>query len=244
MQTSVCVSAKTGRHPTAGYAALMFSTSATEKPVSAEPYGIALVIWLILQMCALAISAGRVMLWSHSPRAGEQIALADMLAAQIIAASVLLPLLRGRRTVLILIVTAWPMAQLASFLADVPTHRLLVGETYVCIWLIIVHVWSRLISSPPGRLYASAIAMLLSLGGAVLCYLSIDFAEEAPQHMVSLPANAFGPIMGVIAQVVPDQALWAQGRWISWCALALLLFAGIVASGFELVIRRARRYGR
>ena len=244
MQTSVCMSVKTGRRGIAGYAATMTASSATEKPVSAEPYGIALVIWLTLQICALAISAGRVMLWSHGPRAGEQIALAEMLAAQIIAASVLLPLLRGRRTVLILIVTAWPMAQLASFLADAGTHRLIFGQTYVCLWLMIVHVWSRLISSPPGRLYASAIAMLLSLGGAVLCYLSIDFAEEAPQHMVSLPAHAFGPIMGVIAQTLPEQALWPQGHWIAWCELALLLLAGIVASGFELVIRRARRYRR
>lgn len=235
---------ETGRHPFRGYAAQMASDSAIEKPVSAEPYGIAMVIWLSLQICALALGAGRVMLWSHSPRAGEQIALGEMLAAQIIAAAVLLPLLRGRRTVLILIATAWPMAQFASFLSDSTTHRLIAGETYVCIWLIILHIWSRLISSPPGRLYVAAIAMLLSIGGAVLCYLSLDFVEDAPQHVVSIPADAFGPIMGMMAQIAPDQALLATSHWIAWAELALLLLAGIIASGFELVIRRARRYRR
>jgi hypothetical protein len=217
---------------------------ASDKPVSAEPYGIAMVIWLTLQVCALMIAAGRVMLWAHNPRAGEQLALAEILVAQIIGAAALLPLLRGRRTVLILIATGWPLALLASFLADAPGNRLVIGEAFVCVWLIIVHIWSRLISSPPGRLYASAIAMLLSIGGPVLCYLSVDFAEEAPQHVVSVPTNAFGPTMGAIAQIVPHSALSAQGRGIAWCELAFLLLAGVVASGFELVIRRARRYRR
>ena len=222
----------------------MIANLATDKPVSAEPYGTAMVIWLTLQICALLIGAGRVMLWAHNPRAGEQLALAEMLVAQIIGAAMLLPLLRGRRTVLILIATGWPLAMLASFLADAPASRLVIAELFVSVWLIVVHIWSRLISSPPGRLYASAIAMLLCIGGPMLCYLSVDFAEEAPQHVVSLPTNAFGPTVGAIAQIVPHSALWAQGRGIAWYELVFLLLAGVVASGFELVIKRARRYRR
>jgi hypothetical protein len=216
----------------------MDANAALERPVSAEPYGTAMVVWLTLQLCALALSASRTMLWSRSPRASEQLALAVMLVTQIVAAALLLPLLRGRRTVLILAATGWPMAQLAAFVADASFHRVVLGEVYVCVWLIVVHVWSRLISSPPGRLYASAIAMLLSLGGPVLCYLSVDFAEEAP-HVVSVPAGGFGPAMGAISQILPE-----QGHWLAWGELAILLLAGVLSSGFEIVIRRARRYRR
>jgi len=216
----------------------MDANLAGEKPVSAEPYGMAMVVWLALQMCALALSAGRTMLWARSPRASEQLGLAVMLVTQIVAASLLLPLLCGRRTVLILAATGWPMAQLAAFVADASFHRVILGETYVSVWLVVVHVWSRLISSPPGRLYASAIAMLLSLGGPVLCYLSVDFAEEAP-HVVWVSAGVFGPAMGAISQVFPEQS-----HWLAWSELAILLLAGVLSSGFEMVIRRARRYRR
>jgi hypothetical protein len=216
----------------------MDASAGVEKPVSAEPYGTAMVVWLALQLCALALSASRTMLWARSPRASEEMALAVMLITQIIAAALLLPLLRGRRTFLILAATGWPMAQLAAFAADASLHHVILGEIYVCAWLMVVHVWSRLISSPPGRLYASAIAMLLSLGGPVLCYLSIDFAEEAP-HLVSVPAGAFGPAMGAISQILPE-----QGHWLAWGELAILLLAGVLSSGFEMVIRRARRYRR
>lgn len=226
----------------------MDSGLTSEKPLSAEPYGIALVIWLSLQLFALVLSAGRVMLWSRSPRPSEQLALAVMLIAQIVAGALLLPLLRGRRTFLILMATGWPMAQLAGFLADAPLYRLAAGEVYVSVWLVVVHLWSRLIASPPGRLYASSIGVLLCLGGPVLCYLSVDFAEEAP-HVVSLPAGAFGPTMGAISQILPQQILYgqslaAQGRWLGWSELALLLLIGLVASGFDIVIKRARRYRR
>lgn len=190
----------------------------------------AIAAWLAAQLGALGLCAMRAMLWARAPRAGEQLALDAMLATQIAASALLFPLLlRNLPSTVFAIATAWPLSQLAALLADASLNQWLAAESYVSLWLIALHLWSRVLQNSWAKLLGTAIAATLSLGGPLLWYLRLDFGngpESQPRGFA-----AFGPIAGAISQSIPDAP-----KASAW-GLALLLLLGALG----LMWKRVRR---
>lgn len=194
---------------------------------------VAILLWLALQLAALAASAFRFTLWARMPPAPEQLALPVMLATQVAAAALLFPaLLRDFRAAAIAIATAWPMAQLASFLGDADAATWAAGELYVSFWLITLYVWGRAIGVPWLRLYAAALAGVISLGGPVLWYLHAEFTQAGASINWS-HAALLGPILGALSQILPAQRLWT-----AWEMPAALFGIGVIV---QFLARRGPR---
>jgi hypothetical protein len=180
--------------------------------------GVAMVLWLAVQIGALALSACRVPLALGMPSASEQSALAVMLIIQVAAAAFFSPLLlTSRRQTLIAIIVAWPMAQLASFLADVPPQRVAFGEAYVSIWILTLALWIWALPRPVSEAIFPAVAALLALGGPMLWYLRAEFVTQSDILIWSRDAM-LGPVMGALSQIVPPRA--AGSAW--WLASILI----------------------
>jgi len=201
----------------------MKQVSTDFRPVSNLPTAAAMVAWLGVQLAALGICAARFPLWARAPRATEQLALFAMLAAQTAAASLLFPiLLRNIRSTLIAIVVAWPMAELASFLADASTDRLIGTELFVSVWLVTLHLYSRSLNNSRDKLMATAVAGMLSLGGPLLWYLRMEFGEAG---VSSARLGLFGPVCGAISLAAGvDSPFIAWGELIILFAIALTIF--------------------
>ncbi|MGD0463584.1 MAG: hypothetical protein ABSB74_13950 [Tepidisphaeraceae bacterium] len=190
------------------------------------PVAAALAMWLGVQVGALGLCAMRVMFWARSPRAGEQLGLIVMLATQIAAASLLFPLLlQNRRSTVIAVVTGWPFAELAAFLADAQRRQWMASEVYVSVWLVTLHLWAGFVRHSWARLFAMAVAAMLSLGGPLLWYLRSEFGESVATGGLAI----FGPITGALSLVVPDSSI--RGAW----AMLALLFAG---GAIACIVRR------
>jgi hypothetical protein len=188
-------------------------------PLSA---GLSVSVWLAAQVAALAIAAARVPLWARSPAAGEQLALAIMLATQIATASLLFPsLFQSKKLLVIAIATAWPLGELASFLADASKAQWAAGEAYVTLWIVGLHLWARAINQARIHTLLMVCFSALSLGGPLLVYLHADFGESSPlPHWPT--AQWFGPIMGAVALAGAGKA-----SSVIWIAPALLFGAGL-----------------
>jgi len=196
-----------------------------------------LFLWFAAQIGAIALAAARVPLWSQSPPAGEQLALAYVLAVQIAVSALLFPqLLHTLRTTIVVIATAWPLALLATFLADALIANFIVAQTYVTLWLIALHLWARLLNNPAHQPYASAIASMLAFGGALLFYLHLDYGNSSPTRFWPGELLA-GPIIGAISQTIPPKT-----SPISW-AFPLLFLSLALAATFVKRSARSTKIG-
>ncbi len=184
-----------------------------------------LFLWFAAQIGAIALAASRVPLWAQSPAASEQLALAYVLAVQIGVSALLFPqLLHGFRTTIVVIATAWPLALLASFLADAPIEKFIIAQAYVTLWLIALHLWARLLNNSTQKLYASAIVCMLTFGGALFLYLHLDYGNSSPIHIWPEDLLA-GPMIGAISQTIPTKS-----SRISWVTLFFFFAIALVAT--------------
>ena len=94
--------------------------------------------WLAPQLAALALAVFRVPLWARFPQAGELMALPLMLALQIAAASVMLPLVEDWTQAAILLLAAGPMGFIAGTLSAVGFRTIISGEMNVALWIVSV----------------------------------------------------------------------------------------------------------
>jgi hypothetical protein len=197
-------------------------SAAARPPISSAAVAWAPATWLGVQLAALGLCAMRVMFWARAPSAGEQLALDAMLAVQVAASALLFPLLlRDLRFTIFAVVSAWPLGQLAAFLADAQPLQWARAELFVTLWLVALHLWSRVLRDPWTKIFAAAVAAMLSLGGPLLWYLRLDFRDAGAQPRVGDLA-VFGPLTGAISQSIPDAS-----RAIAW---AFVLTAMVCAS--------------
>jgi hypothetical protein len=177
--------------------------------------GIAL--WLAWQLTALGLAAFRIPLSARYPAAAEQWALGLMLVAQIAGSVLLFPiLLNSAGSTLIAIALAWPICELASFLADADLRTFAVGELYVSTWLIVLYLWRRFTIRAIPQSYLSSLVALLTFGGPLLAYLHTEFNSNSTSSF--WPRAAFlGPIVGVLSQIQTGPA-----QFESWLILIVL----------------------
>jgi hypothetical protein len=210
---------------------------ATEKRIqemnNASAAGIA--IWLTMQLAALAIAVGRVALWARAPQDGEQLALPIMIAFQVATSALIFPhLLSNLRATTLAVASAWTMGSLAMFLADAPFTALVRGELYVSVWLIALHIWSRVLPTPGLRLLGTAVTAMLSLGGPVLWYLRNDFHQSGEAFQFQ-SITSFGPLPAAIFQT------FSHVNTGSWLQLIVFSLCGASAFTFPFIKSRSSR---
>jgi hypothetical protein len=191
-------------------------------PAIAAPAGnpgttLPLIIWLLAQLAALSLAAGRVPLWARFPQPGELLAIQFLLAAQVAAASMCFPfLLRDLRAAACILATGWPMALIAGGLAAEPLSRVCTTEGYVSLFLIALTIWKISLRGSMWESCGAAVASLWAVGGAVLVYLRAEFAPGSPGLSDALE----GPLVTVVR---------AAGQ-TSFFARGLLLQIGVLAA--------------
>jgi len=186
------------------------------------PMAAAMLTWLGVQLAALGLCSMRIPLWAKSSRATEQLSLIVMLATQTAVASLLFPiLLQNIRSTIIAIAVACPMAELASFLADISVRQFAVCEIYVSIWLVTLYLWARVLRNSSNQLVGTAIAAMISLGGPPLWYLRVEFGETGG---TSPPIGAYGPVAGIISLMLPSER-----TTMAWGVITFLFASAVIA---------------
>jgi hypothetical protein len=183
-----------------------------------------LIVWLILQAAAFALAAARVPLSAHYPQAGERLAIDLVLAVQIGGSAALFPMLmRTRRSAVVTVCSAWPFIAFAAVLSALPTGRVLAVAGFITAWLVVLAIWNAVLTIAKWRLVASAIAVLVTVGGALLGYLHVEFAAPGA---ASPPADGrYGPLLAALG--LSD----GQPQHVStWLALAVAALLGVLAN--------------
>src|SRR4051794_2325066 len=154
-----------------------------------SPHIGAVLVWLLVQLAALGLSAARVPLAARWPADGEALALEQMLVAQTVAAGMLFPaLLRDPRSCAVAILTSLPFVQLAALLSSTTFAHAAPAAGLALLWLVTLcawrAAWSRMTTTPaPTRpptitpraeLLGVAVANALTIGGALAWFAAAD----------------------------------------------------------------------
>ena len=135
-------------------------------------------IWVLVQMVPLALSAVRIPLWARGAQPAEQFALPVMLLAQVWAASLLFPwLMRDGRSSAFVIALAGPFVCLAGALTAAEGDQIAIALGMSLGWMVALWLWARVLRTPFGRVFGAAIAGNLTLGGAFAAYSYVEFSQ-------------------------------------------------------------------
>jgi len=161
--------------------------------------------WAIVQLAALALSAGQIRLWARPPLATDAYALWMMLATQIGASALLFPwLMRNVVSTAFVIGSAAPCVLLAGMLSSTGGWMIVESASGVVLWLLGLAVWNRVLVSNRLKLLGIAVLSTLIIGGACLVYLRMEFsAESVPNlRLVSWVGISVVVLSGIAANVV------------------------------------------
>jgi hypothetical protein len=150
------------------------------EPAEKPPIAIVVIVWLLIQLAALALAASGVPLSANFPKPPQSLAVHEMLIAQFVGSAMLLPLLfraRGWRAWLAMVISAGPMLMLAARLTPMSMSHVLVLWLEVAAWLTMLALWRAVVPRDAGSMLA-AIAMLLSAGGLLVAYLAAEFQPD------------------------------------------------------------------
>lgn len=158
--------------------------------------------WLAVQMLALLAGGFRVPLSARFPAPAEQMAVHEMIVVQTAASALLFPALFPTLANGVLAAVSVPvMLLLASLLASrAPDAGLLAVAIYLLAWVVCLAVWARLLRTPAVRLYGTATAALLTIGGAVVAYLGREFGMPGESFDWTV-RGWLGPMVGAISLI-------------------------------------------
>jgi hypothetical protein len=187
----------------------------------------AITIWLIVQLSTLALAAARVRLWASAPSNSEQFALIMVLSAQIAMAALLLPqLFRDPASAVIVILTAWPLGELAAVLSGQSLARFIIAETNATMVFVAFYFWNAAARRPLVKMHSQAVVTMIAIGGVFLCYLRLEFGGGAAVNWTIAPM--YGPLLGAISLLRPDGPTWQP-----WVFPAFLLVFTFLASSIS-----------
>jgi hypothetical protein len=135
-------------------------------------------VWVVVQLLALVVAASDVSLWARAVEPTSNLALPIVLIVQLVFASLLAPMLfRNWVGGAALIAAAVPFACLAGMLSAAPVTQVLRSAVLAAAWMIIVASWTLRATSPAAKAVVSSVATALTLGLAILSYVSFEFRE-------------------------------------------------------------------
>jgi hypothetical protein len=187
-----------------------------------EPFGWQ-IVWALMQLGALGLSAARIPLSARYPATGEQWALHVTLVMQVGLSAMIFPrLLSAWWRTWCAIGIAWVFAELAAFLADCPFANAAGAEGFVTFWIFTLAIWRWAIPNGRAMLFAAALATAISFGGVGVSYLLHEFGSQ------ELGINwrregMLGPIMGALS------AASTEFHWTAVIPIASFLILGIAA---------------
>ncbi|HEY7089283.1 MAG TPA: hypothetical protein VH518_14395 [Tepidisphaeraceae bacterium] len=140
--------------------------------------------WAVLQLAALALSAGQVRLWARPPLATDAYAPWMMLAVQVGGSALLFPwLMRNAASTAFVIGSAAPCLLLAGMLSSTGGWKIAESASGVVLWLLGVALWNRVLVSDKLKLLGIAILGMLVIGSACLFYLRMEFTPELAPNL-------------------------------------------------------------
>lgn len=187
-----------------------------------------LLLWLLLQLAALALSAFRVPLAADHARPAEMLAAHVMLVTQVSAASLLFPyLMRTAQSAAAVCATSIPFVVMAGNLSAAPAAGLVAAAGFLTLWLAALAAWRFALPTRAARQFAAAVAALICIGTLVVFYIRLDFGGAAAA------ADDPGSLAGAWSVVSPPLAALRQlshpleAR--HWALPAAALAVGLVA---------------
>jgi hypothetical protein len=186
-----------------------------------------LLFWLMLQVGALAMAAGRIPLAARYPITGERFALDLLMAVQIGFAALLFPwLLRDFAAAVMAIASCWPTLALAVMLSALKPGTLLIAGGFVTLWLACLTAWRFALASEKSQMIGTSIAAIWAIGGPVVWYLRAEF--NSPMQGTSNAGPFFGPLTGAFSQIDGSGS-----RSSDWVLLALVFILGLAFGGIR-----------
>ena len=152
-----------------------------------------LLLWLSIQLIALALAALGVPLAAHYIQPPQSQALGLLFVVQISAASLLFPLLcRSWQSATAAAFVAVPTLSFAAALAAEPISAMTPLAVDVGLWLTGLAIW-RCTLNPSWQLRFTSFVFTVTVGGALLWYLRAEFVDNGipPNHSI-----LFGPLIG------------------------------------------------
>ena len=210
------------------------SSTPQAQPEDKPSIAIPLIVWLLIQLAAIALAASGVPLSANFPRPPQSLAVHEMLIAQFVGSAMFLPVLfrGGWRTWLGVVVAAGPMLMLAAWLARMPMPQVLLLWAEVAAWVTALALWRAV---TPRRVDAlSALAMLLSAGGLLVWYLQAEFQSPDGSGLLRV-----FPLAATL-RTLPDPAADPSPL----LSTALLPAAALVILAAKARFRRADRHSR
>lgn len=178
-----------------------------------------LALWLALQLAAILIAVLRVPLAAQYPEPAEQMAIYLLSGTQVIAAGLMFPFFLRDGRCAVIIVSGWPFLLAAGYLAGMTPTALLLPAAFISTWLATLALWATASRTPRERMTAAAMVSFLTLGGAVLRYLRLEFAVL--QNPSGFRIESISPLLSTWAAVEQSNAL------PGWLLLAVLTLAGV-----------------
>jgi hypothetical protein len=184
--------------------------------------------WLALQMLALLAGGLRIPLSARFPAPAEQMAVYEMIVVQTAASALLFPaLFPTLANGVLAAVSVSVMLLLAALLASrAPDARLLAVTGYLMIWVVGLAIWAKLLRTPASKLYGTALAALLVLGGAVVAYLGREFGM--PGESFDWSARGWlGPMVGAITLMESGPMTGTPWAFLGSGVIATLFGVGV-----------------
>lgn len=198
----------------------------------------ALLVWLVAQMLMLLVPVSRIKLADEFVRPAESLALAEMMAGQMVVLALMFPfLLRSAGASVAIAASGWPFLLLAGVLASTPGQQVGWCAAYLTLWVAVLAMWRSVLRTRALQMVGVAIPSALVLGMPLLEYLHEEFSGGA-----ETPTGAFigrwNPHAGWLSILEGDEA--RAGTW--GLAIALLMAAIAIRVG-AVLWRRGRHRG-
>jgi hypothetical protein len=153
-----------------------------------------MLVWIVMQLAALALATARVRLWAKFPGAGETLALDELLVVQFVGSSLLFPFLcRDSRSVIAVICAGVLMIAVAGFLSFCPLMNCVVSAGNLAVWVIALGVWGKVVgrrrsdsATKVSQPLGVAVFTTLNLSGAVLAYFAAESGASS-QWFIAVP---------------------------------------------------------
>jgi hypothetical protein len=151
-------------------------TASVESP-STDISPAASLLWLGLQVGALALAAGRVPLYAEYPQPGEFHALTILTVVQWLGMALLFPVLwttwRGAASVA---ASGVVMLLFAGALSVSSASAILFQALYFALFVSVVFVWGEFARTIRRKMILAAVLAIVNLGGLLLAYLREDLS--------------------------------------------------------------------
>jgi hypothetical protein len=179
-----------------------------------------ILLWLAVQLGALAVAAGGVPLWAHHPLPHTSLACDVVVAAQVAAISLLFPVvLRDLSMSLVAIAATWPFLLLAGMLASEQQDHLLLAMGYLALWMGALAWLSQQLAIRAARLAAVCASAVLVIGPLILRYLSMESRGSTGDHNWLAIARA-SPIAVGLSMLRDGRPSWSSLLPITAVAIA------------------------